>query len=79
MILKKNYKDDKKKLWKVLMDLYKKGKVNPLSGCLPILVQIPVFISLYYVLLESIELRHADFLFWIDDLSSKDKYYVLRF
>lgn len=76
-ILKENYKDDKKKFGQAVMELYKKEKVNPLSGCLPILIQIPVFISLYYVLLESVELRHASFIFWIDDLSSKDKYYIL--
>lgn len=76
-ILKENYKDDKKKFGQSVMELYKKEKVNPLSGCLPILIQIPVFISLYYVLLESVELRHAGFIFWIDDLSSKDRYYIL--
>ncbi|HFL8824120.1 MAG TPA: membrane protein insertase YidC [Candidatus Azoamicus sp. OHIO1] len=76
-ILKNRYKDDKKKFGQAVMELYKKENVNPLGGCLPILVQIPVFISLYYVLLESVELRHAHFIFWINDLSDKDSYYIL--
>lgn len=76
-ILKDRYKDDKKKFGQALMDLYKKEGVNPLGGCLPVLVQIPVFISLYYVLLESVELRHAYFGFWVKDLSDKDPYYIL--
>lgn len=76
-LLKDRYKDDKKMLSQAMMDLYRKEEVNPLSGCLPILIQIPVFISLYYVLLESVELRHATFYFWINDLSSKDPYYIL--
>jgi len=76
-LLKERYKDDKKQFGQAVMDLYKKEKVNPLSGCFPILIQIPVFISLYYVLLESVELRHAPFLLWINDLSSKDSFYVL--
>lgn len=76
-ILKERYKDDKKMFGQAVLDLYKKEKVNPLSGCLPVLIQIPVFISLYYVLLESIELRHAHFFLWIKDLSSKDPYYIL--
>ncbi len=59
------------------MELYKKEKINPLGGCLPILVQIPVFIALYWVLMESVELRQAPFMFWIKDLSVKDPYYVL--
>ena len=59
------------------MDLYKKEKVNPLGGCLPILVQIPVFISLYWVLLESVELRQAPWILWIKDLSLKDPFFVL--
>jgi len=76
-LLKERYKDDKKQFGQAVMDLYKKEKVNPLSGCFPILIQIPVFISLYYVLLESVELRHAPFFLWITDLSSKDSYYIL--
>ena len=75
--LKERYKDDKKELNQAVLELYKTEKVNPLSGCLPILIQIPVFISLYCVLLESVELRHSPFIFWISDLSSKDIYYVL--
>ena len=59
------------------MELYKKDKVNPLGGCLPIVIQIPVFIALYWVLLESVELRQADFMLWINDLSVKDPYFVL--
>lgn len=75
--LKNQYKDDKKQFGTALINLYKKEKINPFGGCLPILIQIPVFISLYYVLLESIELRHAPFIFWIKDLSDKDPYYIL--
>ena len=60
-----------------MMDLYKKEKINPLGGCLPILIQIPVFIALYWVLLASVELRNAPFIFWIEDLSSKDPFYIL--
>jgi YidC/Oxa1 family membrane protein insertase len=60
-----------------MMKMYKEEKVNPLGGCLPILVQIPVFIALYWVLLESVELRHAPFMLWINDLSSPDPFYVL--
>lgn len=76
-LLKEQYKDDKTQFGNAVMNLYKKENVNPLSGCLPVLIQIPVFISLYYVLLESIELRHSSFIFWITDLSSKDIYYIL--
>ncbi len=76
-ILKERYKDNKKEFSQAVMDLYKKENINPLSGCLPILIQIPVFISLYYVLLESVELRHASFFLWINDLSEKDSYYIL--
>jgi YidC/Oxa1 family membrane protein insertase len=75
--LKERYGDDKQEFGKAVMELYKREKVNPLGGCLPILVQIPVFIALYYVLLESVELRHAPFMLWIHDLSAKDPYYVL--
>ena len=60
-----------------MMELYKKEKINPLGGCLPILVQIPVFIALYWVLLESVELRQASFILWLDDLSLHDPYFVL--
>jgi YidC/Oxa1 family membrane protein insertase len=60
-----------------LMDLYKTEKINPLGGCLPIVVQIPVFIALYWVLLESVEMRQAPFILWVQDLSAKDPYFVL--
>jgi len=59
------------------MKMYKEEKVNPMGGCLPILVQIPVFIALYWVLLESVEIRQAPFMLWIQDLSAKDPYYIL--
>jgi YidC/Oxa1 family membrane protein insertase len=75
--LKDRYGDDRQKLNQAMMELYKREKINPLGGCLPILVQIPVFIALYWVLLESVELRQADFMFWLNDLSSKDPYFVL--
>jgi len=76
-MLKERHGNDKQQFSAALMELYKKEKVNPLGGCLPILVQIPVFIALYYVLLESIELRQAPFILWIQDLSIKDPFYVL--
>ena len=60
-----------------MMELYKTEKVNPLGGCLPILIQMPVFISLYWVLMESVELRHAPWLGWIQDLATMDPYYIL--
>ncbi len=75
--LKERYGDDKKQFQQEMMKLYKEEKVNPAGGCLPILVQIPVFIALYWVLLESVELRHAPWAMWIQDLSSKDPYYIL--
>ena len=75
--LKERFGDDKTKLNQAMMELYKKEKINPLGGCLPILVQIPVFIALYWVLLESVELRQADFMWWIKDLSSPDPFFVL--
>jgi YidC/Oxa1 family membrane protein insertase len=75
--LKERYKDDRQKLTQATMELYKSEKVNPLGGCLPILVQIPVFIALYWMLLESVELRQAPFILWIHDLSTKDPYYIL--
>ena len=75
--LKERYGDDRQKLNQAMMELYKKEKINPLGGCLPILVQIPVFIALYWVLLESVELRHAPFMLWIQDMSSPDPYYIL--
>lgn len=75
--LKQTYGEDKATFSQKMMELYRKEKVNPLGGCLPILVQIPVFIAFYYMLLESVELRLAPFMFWIQDLSSKDPFYVL--
>ena len=75
--LKDKFGDDKAQMNKAVMELYRKEKINPLGGCLPILVQIPVFISLYWVLLESVELRHSPFILWIHDLSSRDPYYIL--
>ena len=75
--LKERYGDDKQKLNQAMMDLYRTEKINPLGGCLPILVQIPVFIALYWVLLESVELRQAPFILWIQDLSTRDPYFVL--
>ncbi len=75
--LKERYGDDRQKMSKAMMEIYKKEKINPLGGCLPILVQIPVFIALYWVLLESVEMRQAPFALWITDLSAKDPFYVL--
>ncbi len=75
--IKDRYKDDRARLNKAMMDIYKEEKINPLGGCFPILIQIPVFISLYWVLLESVELRQADFILWIHDLSIPDPYFVL--
>ncbi len=75
--LRERYGNDRQRMSQAMMDLYKKEKINPLGGCLPMLVQIPVFIALYWVLLESVELRQAPFILWIDDLSAKDPYYVL--
>lgn len=75
--LKERYGDDKMKLQKATMELYKKEKINPFGGCLPMLVQMPVFIALYWVLLEGVELRHAPFILWINDLSVMDPFFVL--
>jgi YidC/Oxa1 family membrane protein insertase len=75
--LKDRYGDDKQRLNQAMMELYKKEKINPLGGCLPILVQIPVFIALYWVLLESVEMRHAPFALWLNNLSAPDPYFVL--
>ena len=71
------YGDDRQRMSKEMMDLYKREKINPLGGCLPILVQMPVFIALYWVLLESVELRQAPFVLWINDLSVKDPLFIL--
>lgn len=71
------YKDDREQLAKQMMELYKREKVNPAAGCLPIIVQIPVFLAFYWVLLESVEMRQAPFFGWIQDLSSKDPFFIL--
>ncbi|MBD8121803.1 membrane protein insertase YidC [Pseudomonas lutea] len=75
--LKEQHGDDRQKLSQSMMELYKKEKINPLGGCLPILVQMPVFLSLYWVLLESVEMRQAPWLLWITDLSIKDPFFIL--
>ena len=75
--LKELYGDDRQKMSQETMSLYKKEKVNPAGGCFPMLLQMPVFISLYWVLMESVEIRHAPWIFWIQDLSAKDPYFVL--
>lgn len=75
--LQERYGEDRQKMQQAMMEMYKKEKVNPLGGCLPLLLQMPIFIALYWVLLESVELRHAGFALWITDLSVKDPYYVL--
>lgn len=74
--IKNKYKDDKQKLSQAMMTLYSKEGVNPLGGCLPILIQMPIFIALYWTLMESTELRHSPFFFWIKDLSTYDPYFV---
>ena len=75
--LKETYGDDRQKMSQELMALYKKEKVNPAGGCFPMLLQMPVFLSLYWVLLESVEIRHSPWIFWIQDLSAKDPYFIL--
>jgi len=75
--IQESYKDDREKLGRAMMELYKKEKINPLAGCLPMVVQIPFFISFYWVLLESVEMRQAPFLLWVNDLSSRDPFFVL--
>jgi len=74
--IKEKFKNDRERLNRETMELYKNNRVNPLGGCLPMLVQIPVFFALYKVLLDAIELRHAPFVFWLTDLSAKDPYYI---
>ncbi|MBD8732819.1 membrane protein insertase YidC [Pseudomonas sp. CFBP 13710] len=76
-LLKEQHGDDRQKMSQAMMELYKKEKINPLGGCLPILVQMPVFLSLYWVLLESVEMRQAPWLLWITDLSIKDPFFIL--
>lgn len=75
--LKERYKENRQKFNEEMMKLYQQEKVNPLGGCLPILIQIPIFIALYWVLVESVELRQAPFMLWIQDLSSPDPYFIL--
>jgi YidC/Oxa1 family membrane protein insertase len=75
--LQERFKDDKMKLNQAMMEMYKTEKVNPMGGCLPVLVQMPVFMALYYVLLSVVEMRHAPWLGWIVDLSAKDPYFIL--
>ncbi|MDH5517028.1 MAG: membrane protein insertase YidC [Gammaproteobacteria bacterium] len=75
--LKERFGDDRQAMSKAMMEMYKTEKINPLGGCFPMLVQIPVFIALYWVLLESVEMRNAPFALWLDNLSEKDPYFVL--
>jgi YidC/Oxa1 family membrane protein insertase len=75
--IQERYKDDREQLAKQMMELYKREKINPVAGCLPIVVQIPVFLAFYWVLLESVEMRQAPWLGWIQDLSSKDPFFIL--
>jgi YidC/Oxa1 family membrane protein insertase len=75
--LQETYKDDREKLGRAMMELYKREKINPVAGCLPIIIQIPVFLAFYWVLLESVEMRQAPFAFWIHDLSSRDPLFIL--
>ena len=75
--LQETYKDDKEKLGRAMMELYQREKANPVAGCLPMIIQIPVFIAFYWVLLESVEMRQAPFGFWIHDLSSRDPLFIL--
>ncbi len=77
MSIRDRYKNDKARLNQAMMQIYKEEKINPLGGCFPILIQIPVFIALYWVLLESVEMRQASFIFWWRDLSTPDPYWVL--
>ena len=75
--LQDTYKEDREKLGKAMMELYQREKINPLAGCLPILIQMPVFFAFYWVLLESVEMRQAPFMGWIQDLSAKDPFFIL--
>jgi len=75
--LQETYADDREKLGRAMMELYQREKINPVAGCLPIVIQIPVFLAFYWVLLESVEMRQAPFAFWIHDLSSRDPYFIL--
>lgn len=75
--IQERYKDDREQLGRQMMEIYKREKINPLAGCLPILIQIPFFLAFYWVLLESVEMRQAPFFGWITDLSTKDPYFIL--
>ncbi|MBA6294337.1 membrane protein insertase YidC [Colwellia sp. MB3u-70] len=75
--LKERLGDDKQKMSQAMMELYRKEKVNPAGGCLPLIIQMPIFLALYWVFLESVELRHAPFMLWIQDLSAQDPFYIL--
>jgi YidC/Oxa1 family membrane protein insertase len=75
--LQERYKDDRQALSQAMMELYKKEKVNPAAGCLPILIQMPFFLAFYWILVESVEMRQAPFMLWIDDLSARDPFFVL--
>jgi YidC/Oxa1 family membrane protein insertase len=75
--IQERYKDNREELGRAMMEFYKREKINPLGGCLPTLLQMPVFIAFYWVLMESVEMRQAPFIFWLQDLSTKDPYYIL--
>ena len=75
--LKDKYGDDRQRMGQAMMELYRKEKVNPMEGCLPLLIQMPIFLALYWMFMESVELRHSPFIFWIEDLSAFDPYFVL--
>ncbi len=75
--LKERYGEDRQKFQQAMMELYKKEKINPMGGCFPILIQMPIFFALYWVLVKSVELRQAPWLGWIQDLTTRDPYFIL--
>ena len=75
--LKEEHGDDRMKMSQAMMAIYKEEQVNPMAGCLPILLQMPIFLALYWVLVESVELRHAPWILWIQDLSAMDPWFIL--
>ena len=75
--IQERYKDDREQLGRQMMELYNREKINPLAGCLPMLIQVPFFFAFYRVLLESVEMRQAPFFGWIVDLSSRDPFFIL--
>ena len=75
--IQERYKDNKTEQGRATMELYKREKVNPIAGCVPMLIQMPFFLAFYWVLLESVEMRQASFMFWLTDLSSRDPYFIL--